>query len=235
MLQTLLESKAPRQRRTVGTVTSIAIHTALIGTAIVGTAAARTDPPRAAPAARYPRVVFPVPYDGRQLPSGPSEPAFTPPIVDRIPTYAGRIVFPTTPGPKALIDIDPRRLLAGDTTELGLPSGPLGRDRPSRLRDDQPATGATVDRAAVMLTLPRPRYPESLRAAGVTGRVVVRMVVDTVGRVEPGSVVIRESSHDPFAQAVRAVLPALRFRPAETGGRKVRMLVELPFEFRLDE
>jgi periplasmic protein TonB len=69
----------------------------------------------------------------------------------------------------------------------------------------------------------------------MTGRVVVRLIVDTVGRVEPASVVIRESSHDLFAQAVRAVLPSLRFVPAEAGGRKVRMLVDLPFEFRLNE
>jgi protein TonB len=59
-------------------------------------------------------------------------------------------------------------------------------------------------------------------------------VVDTLGRVEAQSIVIREAAHDLFATAVRAVLPALRFRPAEAGGHRVRMLVELPFEFRLD-
>jgi hypothetical protein len=48
-------------------------------------------------------------------------------------------------------------------------------------------------------------------------------------------VVIRESSHDLFAQAIRAVLPSLRFTPAVAGGRKVRMLVDLPFEFRLND
>jgi periplasmic protein TonB len=81
----------------------------------------------------------------------------------------------------------------------------------------------------------RPQYPERLRAAGVTGRVVVRLVVDTLGRVEPASVAIRESAHDLFAQAVRAVIPSLRFVPAEAGGRRVRMLVDLPFEFRLND
>jgi protein TonB len=84
-----------------------------------------------------------------------------------------------------------------------------------------------------MLAPPRPRYPDQLRAAGVTGRVVVRLVVDTAGRVELASVTVREASHDLFAQAVRAVLPSLRFTAAEAGGRKIRMLVDLPFEFRL--
>jgi protein TonB len=69
----------------------------------------------------------------------------------------------------------------------------------------------------------------------VTGRVVVRLVVDTVGRVEPATITIRESSHDLFTQAVRAILPALRFVPAEAGGRRVRMLVDIPFEFRLNQ
>jgi protein TonB len=91
-----------------------------------------------------------------------------------------------------------------------------------------------VDRIARLLTEPRPHYPEQLRSAGVSGRVVVQFTVDTLGLVEPGSVVVREAAHELFADAVRAVLPALRFRAAEAGGHRVRMLVELPFEFRLD-
>lgn len=41
------------------------------------------------------------------------------------------------------------------------------------------------------------------------------------------------SSHDLFAASARAALPALRFSPAEAGGRRVRQLVELPFAFEL--
>jgi TonB family protein len=100
---------------------------------------------------------------------------------------------------------------------------------------DRLATIATVDRPAALLSPPSPRYPEQLRAARVTGRVLARFVVDTTGRVEEESIVIRESNHDLFTKAVRAVLSGLRFAPAEVGSRKARMLVDLPFEFRLND
>ena len=82
---------------------------------------------------------------------------------------------------------------------------------------------------------PAPRYPEMLRAGAVQGRVVARFVVDTLGRVEPPSVEFPEASHLQFAEAVRQVLPRLRFRPAEAGGRRVRQLVQQEFRFALRE
>ncbi len=91
-----------------------------------------------------------------------------------------------------------------------------------------------LDRAPQMIGLAvQPRYPESLRAAGITGRVVVQFVVDTTGRAEPGSVEVQESPRPEFADAVRAALPRFRFTPGEVNGRKVRTRVQLPFEFSL--
>lgn len=236
MFGTLLESKAPRQRRRVSTVASIVVHTAAIAGAIVATASAKTRAPRLAD--RPDSRMFYVPIPARKAePIAPSraELRTTRPISERLPDpgtirYApDSVVSPST-------GIDSRTLLAADTAGLGLPQGPIGGELiRGRVAGDQPATAASVDRAAAMLAPPRPRYPDRLRAAGVTGRVVVRLVVDTTGRVEPASVVIREASHDLFAQAARAVLASLRFAPAEAGGRKVRMLVDLPFEFRLHE
>jgi protein TonB len=135
------------------------------------------------------------------------------------------------------VDVDLAQRVAVDTGVAvclaRCTSGPGGDS--TRSFDGAPATLATVDRGAALVSPLRPQYPERLRAAGVTGRVVVRLVVDTLGRVEPASVAIRESAHDLFAQAVRAVIPSLRFVPAEAGGRRVRMLVDLPFEFRLND
>lgn len=79
---------------------------------------------------------------------------------------------------------------------------------------------------------PAPRYPESLRQAGVEGKVLARFIVDTLGRVEPGSIVLLESSHALFAEAVRDALVRQRYAPAESGGRRVRQLVLRPFAFR---
>jgi outer membrane biosynthesis protein TonB len=65
----------------------------------------------------------------------------------------------------------------------------------------------------------------------VAGRVVARFVVDTLGRVEPGSVQVVAADHPLFAATVREALGAMRFRPARAGGVRVRQLVELPFAF----
>jgi protein TonB len=51
--------------------------------------------------------------------------------------------------------------------------------------------------------------------------------------VERGTVRVVDATHPAFGEAARAAVAAMRFRPAEVGGRPVRQLVELPFEFRL--
>jgi periplasmic protein TonB len=44
-----------------------------------------------------------------------------------------------------------------------------------------------------------------------------------------------KSDHDLFTNAVRNVLPQYRFFPAELGGRKVKQLVQMPFQFTLNK
>ena len=44
---------------------------------------------------------------------------------------------------------------------------------------------------------------------------------------------VLKSTHDMFTNAVRAVLPNMKFYPAEVGGRKVKQLVQMPFQFSL--
>jgi hypothetical protein len=62
--------------------------------------------------------------------------------------------------------------------------------------------------------------PELLRSAGVGGRVLAQFVVDTAGRVEPGSLRVLSTSHPQFTAAVEAALPRMRFLPAEAAGRR---------------
>jgi protein TonB len=80
---------------------------------------------------------------------------------------------------------------------------------------------------------PTPHYPEILKSAGVEGEVAVSFIVDTLGRAEPGSITILNSTHELFAAAVKTALPLMRFLPAETNGRKVRQLVQQPFKFTI--
>ena len=92
-----------------------------------------------------------------------------------------------------------------------------------------------VDKPVLMMTgVAMPTYPAMLRSAGVAGAVLVEFVVDTLGRVEPGSLHVLQSDHDLFAASVREVVPRLRFMAAEARGRKVRQLVRLPFRFDLN-
>jgi protein TonB len=238
MLRTLLESKAPRQRRRASTVASIAVHAVTIAGAVVATASAKPEsrPPDRRPE-RPPVYIQTQEAERRASGASPTRRSTDTPWLERMrPLDESILKYVPTTGSKPTIDIDPGVLLRGDTLgPSGPPGGLIGDGSLGPVVGDQPATAATVDRAAALIAPPRPRYPDQLRAAGVTGRVVVRLVVDTMGRVEPATVVIRESSHDLFAHAVRMVLPSLRFAPAAAGGRKVRMLVDLPFEFRLRE
>ncbi|HEX8692768.1 MAG TPA: TonB family protein [Longimicrobium sp.] len=71
-------------------------------------------------------------------------------------------------------------------------------------------------------------YPESLREAGVTGQTVLQFVIDENGRVEPGSVEVVSSSNDEFAAAARRIVSSMRFSPAKSGGRSVRVTTTLP-------
>jgi len=61
----------------------------------------------------------------------------------------------------------------------------------------------------------------------------VKFVVDTLGRVDPASIEVLNSSHDLFTAAVRETLARLRFNPARAGDRKVRAAAIMPFQFTL--
>jgi bla regulator protein BlaR1 len=78
-----------------------------------------------------------------------------------------------------------------------------------------------------------PRYPASLRSAGVEGEVLAQFVVGTDGRVELDSFRAIRASDVLFESAVHESLPSLRFTPAEIGGKPVRQLVQQPFVFQL--
>jgi TonB family protein len=80
-----------------------------------------------------------------------------------------------------------------------------------------------------------PRYPDSLKVAGVEGVVLAQFVVDTNGYVLPGSFKVLKSDHDMFTRAVASALPNVRFIPAEVGGKKVRQVVQQPFQFSLSK
>jgi len=91
-----------------------------------------------------------------------------------------------------------------------------------------------VEKQVTMKRASPPRYPAGLRAAGVSGEVLAQFVVDTAGRAEPSSFKVLKSDHGEFSEAVRATLPLTEFTPAEIGGRRVRQLVQMPYQFSVE-
>ena len=76
-------------------------------------------------------------------------------------------------------------------------------------------------------------YPSDLRERQIQGRVVVQMIIDTLGRPEPESIQFVELPDDGFRLPVTQYMAGLWFRPALRGGRPVRCIVYLPIDFRL--
>jgi TonB family C-terminal domain len=91
---------------------------------------------------------------------------------------------------------------------------------------EKPARGAEGN--------PQPRYPEVLKQSGVEGTVTAQFTVLETGRADMDTFKIISSTNDLFSAAVKDILPRYRFLPAEIGGKKVKQLVQLPFEFKIN-
>lgn len=231
MFTTLMESRAVRVRNTGGTAVSAALHAVLISAAIATTtlsshplAATPLDPPPVrfvAPAVeaastRRARVPTGAPAS---LPAPARPPLF---IVPDLHVAAPALVLD---GPPVPVD----RVVTGGG---GLPPAAPGLGIGTLPGPGDVIDAAYVERAPRMIgNPPSPRYPDALRASGISGQVVARFVVDTSGRAEMEGLTMPEASHPLFADAVRAVLARYRFAPGEVGGRKVRTMVQLPFSF----
>ena len=78
-----------------------------------------------------------------------------------------------------------------------------------------------------------PSYPPDLEKQAVEGGVSAEWVVDSTGHADTTSFHVVTSTHPGFTEAVRAVLPLMRFRPAELAGRRVAQMVRQEFMFRI--
>ena len=100
---------------------------------------------------------------------------------------------------------------------------------------DQPYFDFQVEKPVVMAPGSQgPAYPDMLRSAGIEGQVLAQFVVDTTGRADMSSFKALKSDNDLFTTAVKNALQRMRFLPAEVGGRKVKQLVQQPFQFSLN-
>jgi len=191
-------------------------HGAVVAGVIVGTLRA-TDPPRVIRAVVMPWHDAP----DRRAPPGV-------PVPPRAPVVDDPIGFPITVLP-GLPPIEPSRPF--DATRWPQSSRAVGDD-PSMPDAMAPWAADVVEEPPVLLAGRPPSYPEALRAAGVTGHVVVQAVIDTLGHAEP-EVTVVESSHAGFEPPALDYVRHAVFRPGQMHGRRVRVLIRLPVDFRL--
>ncbi len=78
-----------------------------------------------------------------------------------------------------------------------------------------------------------PKYPESLKNGGKSGKVLVQFVVHEDGKADIASFRVLKSDDPLMEAAVREALPTMTFVPAKIGGRRVKQLVQQPFTFSL--
>jgi TonB family protein len=223
----LLES-SPRSGRGArpAVVASTAVHAGLVALAVVATATPRrlVEPvsERVAsvqlptiPAERVPEARRRAPHKtGFQILKVPPDVPATLPPVDLVATATHEEDFSGRRVPGGVADISFARFS----------SGPRG----------DPIDGNLADSSPYLLPGQMgPPYPEELRDDRPDGLVVVRFVIDTLGRVEVPSLSVVAASHPLFAASVRSALGRLRYSPASQAGQLVRVRLEQRFEFHL--
>ena len=225
MFNNLLESKPQKPKTMSSTVFSIVFHTALIVAAVQATLQATTEKEKVEEKVNFVEVK----KDEPPPPKPPPQQAPPPPQSFQVLTAPVNI-------PNVLPDIDLTAKLTNeaDFSGRGVQSAAANAGPVAKPEGDQPYFEFMVEKpVAEMSNTQRPRYPDILKSAGVEGEVLAQFVVDTMGRVEPGSFKVLKTSHALFETAVRAALPGMRFIPAEVGNKRVRQLVQQPFIFAI--
>jgi TonB family protein len=84
---------------------------------------------------------------------------------------------------------------------------------------------------AVLISQPEPRYPATMAAMGLSGRVLLRFVIDTTGKVDKRSIQVVENTEKEFVPPARDAVARAVFRPARVAGNPVRQLAEQSIRF----
>lgn len=94
--------------------------------------------------------------------------------------------------------------------------------------------GSPLDEIPEMVRFERPEYPDLARAAGVSGRVYIEIIVDKHGDVEEARVVF---STAPMAmdESVLKAAQKWKYRPASKNGKPVSCRLVHGIHFEVDE
>jgi TonB family protein len=157
-------------------------------------------------------------------------------VVSSVPTD----LPPVDPGQRFL---DPRDF-TGRGVEGGVGWGVAGGTGPADQPMPEEGVGEVLYAAeledarfspAELVVQPKFVYPRLLLDAGISGRVTLQFIVDTLGQVEPSSIEIVTATHAAFAGAAREGILEARFIPAHYGGHSVRQLSKMPVSFKTQQ
>lgn len=90
-----------------------------------------------------------------------------------------------------------------------------------------------VQQKPQLLSHPPLWYPAQLRQAGIEGRVVIRLIVDGTGHIEPSAVKIISTTNPGFNEAATRMILGARYRPGEVRGHAMRVVLDQPIDFKL--
>uniref|UniRef100_A0A7V3RG30 TonB family protein n=1 Tax=candidate division WOR-3 bacterium TaxID=2052148 RepID=A0A7V3RG30_UNCW3 len=170
----------------------------------------------------------PVPQTPTPAPTTPTPPSTTTPVTPVTPTT------PTTPPtskkeetPKPSPAISPEKLLEAAAASKETTSVASAPPTPPPVA---PAKPSVITRPEPIKKV-FPKYPESARALGVSGRVLVRVIVGTDGKVKTAT--IYSSFGNPACEeAALAAAKQWEFKPATKDGEPFEQAITIPFDFK---
>ncbi len=230
MFNKLFESKAKRQGLAGGTVFSIILHTFLIAGAVYATATAGVKEEKKAEKIQFVEMKKEPPKEVVKEAPPPEKVVVAPPPkgfqVLRAPVKID-IKIPEIDLSKAVTN---EADFSGKGVKGGVGTGVVGGTGP--VNTDQTYFEFQVERPASMLDdSPKPKYPAVLESSGIAGEVQAQFVVSSNGKADMDSFKVLKSTNELFTQAVKNVLPRMRFSPAQIGGKPVNQLVQQSFQF----
>ena len=79
----------------------------------------------------------------------------------------------------------------------------------------------------------QPKFPAVMQSAGIPGKVVMQFVVNTDGKIDPGTLKVVSSTHKAFEDPAKEALGRCSFKPGKSRGQPVRVLVQQSMSFKL--
>jgi protein TonB len=230
MFNQLLESKAKKEKMAGGTVVSIILHTVLIAGAVYATARAGVKDEKS----KAEKIQF-VEMKKEPVPEKPKEPPPPKEVVVKPPPPKG---FQVLRAPVKIdikipeIDLSKAITNESDFSGKGVKGGTGSGVAGTGVVSNQTYFEFQVEKPAEMLSdSPKPKYPSVLESSGIAGEVQAQFVVSSSGKADMDSFKVLKSSNELFTQAVKNVLPRMRFSPAMIGGKPVNQLVQQSFQF----